>query len=484
MTKPDPIQEIDEAKFPRLPILLVDDEAEFLLSESVTLNSAGITHTVECQDSRDVMSLLSKQEFQGILMDMSMPHLSGWKLLPQIVENYPNIPVVVITAIDEVETAVQSMKTGAFDYLVKPVDDSRLVATTRRAIELREIRDENVLLKRSLLSGKLEHPEAFSAIVTRSSKMRSIFQYLEAISRTPLPVLITGDTGVGKELIARALHALSGRKGDLVPVNVAGVDDNLFSDTLFGHKRGGFTGADRDRKGLIEQASGGSLFLDEIGDLGVESQVKRLRLLQEGKYYPIGADVPKLTDARFIVAANRNLDSMQQKGEFRKDLYYRLRAHHIHIPPLTERKEDIPLLTEHFLEKAAVALGKKKPTPPRELLTLLENYHFPGNIRELEGMIYDAVSQHKSGVLSMESLRGKTAPPTSAQVSSQSDESQYPHTQDQRTKFTDQTPTLKEAEQLLIAEPLKRSNEIQTMAAKMLGMTRRALTTPLTRTRQ
>ncbi len=484
MIKPNPVQEINQAKFPRLPILLVDDEAQFLLSESLTLNSAGITHTVECQDSRDVMPLLSKQDFQGIVIDMSMPHVSGWDLLPQVVENYPDIPIVIITAIDEVETAVQSMKTGAFDYLVKPVDDSRLVSTIKRAIEYRDIRNENALLKQSLLSGKLEHPEAFSALVIRSSKMRSIFQYLEAISRTPLPVLVTGDTGVGKELIAKALHSLSGRKGELVPVNVAGVDDNLFSDTLFGHKRGGFTGADRDRKGLIEQASGGSLFLDEIGDLSVESQVKLLRLLQEGKYYPIGSDVAKLTDARFIVATNRDLESMQRKGEFRKDLFYRLRAHHVHIPALIERKEDIPLLTEHFLERAAIALGKKKPTPPRELFTLLENYHFPGNIRELEGMIFDAVSQHKSGVLSMESLRAKTAPASSGQVSIHSDESQQPETHDQRILFTDQFPTLKEAEQLLITEALKRSNGIQTIAAQMLGMTRRALNNRLSRTRQ
>jgi len=480
---PGAVQAMIPEAFPPLPVLLIDDETQFLLSERLTLASAGIDHIIECQDSREVMPLLSKQVFQAIVMDMSMPHLAGWGLLPQIVANHPDTPVIVITAIDEVETAVQSMKTGAFDYLVKPVDDSRLVATIRRAIELREIRDENVRLKRSLLSGKLEHPEAFSAIVTRNNKMRSIFQYLEAIARTPLPVLITGETGVGKELIAKALHALSGRKGELVPVNVAGVDDNLFSDTLFGHKRGGFTGADRDRKGLIEQATGGSLFLDEIGDLSLESQVKLLRLLQEGKYYPIGSDVVKLTDARFIVATNLDLDSMQQKGQFRKDLYYRLRAHHVHIPALRDRKDDIPLLVEHLLEKAAVTLGKKKPTPPRELFTLLENYPFAGNIRELEGLIFDAVSQHKGGVLSMESIRAKTVQGASSDSPSGADGSQQSQVHDQRIIFTDQIPTLKEAEQQLIAEALKRSNGLQTIAAQMLGMTRRALNNRLSRSR-
>jgi DNA-binding NtrC family response regulator len=478
-----PIQAMNPEEFPALPVLLVDDEAQFLLSERLTLASAGMNHVVECQDSREVMSLLLKQDFQVIVMDMSMPHLTGWDLLPQIVANHPHIPVIIITAIDEVETAVQSMKTGAFDYLVKPVDDSRLVTAIRRAVELREIRDENARLKRSLLSGNLEHPEAFCAIVTRNNKMRAIFQYLEAIARTPLPVLITGETGVGKELIAKAIHALSGRKGDLVPVNVAGVDDNLFSDTLFGHKRGGFTGADRDRKGIIEQAAGGSLFLDEIADLSLESQVKLLRLLQEGKYYAIGSDVVKYTDARFIVATNGDLDSMQRKGQFRKDLYYRLRAHHVHVPALRERKDDIPVLVEHLLEKAASTLGKKKPTPPRELFTLLENYHFAGNIRELEGMIFDAVSQHKGGVLSMESIRAETAPASCSEVSIGVNEPLHPETHDQRIIFTDQIPTLKEAEQLLIAEALKRSDGIQTIAAQMLGMTRRALNNRLSRSR-
>jgi DNA-binding NtrC family response regulator len=412
-----------------------------------------------------------------------MPHLTGWNLLPQIVANHPQIPVVVITAIDEVDTAVQSMKIGAFDYLVKPVDDSRLVTTIRRAMELREIRDENVRLKRALLSDQLEHPEAFSTIVTRNNKMRSVFQYLEAIARTPLPVLITGETGVGKELIAKSIHTLSGRKGELVPVNVAGVDDNLFSDTLFGHKRGGFTGADRDRKGLIEQAANGSLFLDEIGDLSLESQVKLLRLLQESKYYPIGSDVVKLTDARFIVATNRDLNLMQQKGEFRKDLYYRLRAHHVHIPALRERKDDIPLLVEHLLERAAATLGKKKPTPPQELFALFENYPFGGNIRELEGMIFDAVSQHKGGVLSMESIRAKTAPTTFSEDPSSADEALHPQAHNQRILFTDEIPTLKEAEHLLITEALKRSRGIQSIAAQMLGMTRRALNNRLSRSR-
>ena len=462
---------MNQAKYPPLPVLLVDDEEQFLLSASFTLASAGINNLVECRDGRKVMGLLSGRRFEVVVLDILMPHISGSELLPEIVREHPDTPVIMVTAVDELETAVECMKSGAFDYLVKPVDEDRLVTSVRRAIDFREMRDENALLKQYLLSDKLEHPEAFSDIVTRNNRMRSIFQYVEAIAGTSLPVLITGETGVGKELIAKAIHRLSGRKGQFVPVNVAGVDDNLFSDTLFGHKRGAFTGADRDRKGLIERASGGTLFLDEIGDLSLESQVKLLRLLQEGKYYPLGSDVPKMTDARIVVATNKDIEKMQQEGQFRKDLYYRLRAHHIHIPPLRERPEDIPLLVEHFLQKAAKTLGKRKPTPPRELCTLLSTYHFPGNIRELEGMIFDAVSRHKSGVLSLESFKEKILPGTSARKV----------VQGEKIIFAEELPTLKEAEQMLISEALRRSGGNQTIAARMLGLSRRALNNRLRR---
>jgi DNA-binding NtrC family response regulator len=465
----------------------VDDEQQFLLTASFTLSADGINNIVQCQDSRDVMSLLSKQDFTVIVLDMKMPHLSGWELLPMIVQDFPDIPVIIITAIDEVETAVECMKKGAFNYIVKAVDNDRLVTTIRHAIEMKEVRNENALLKRYLLSDKLEHPEAFSAMVTQNNTMRSIFQYVEAIAKTSMPVLITGETGVGKELIARAIYELSGRRGEFVPVNVAGLDDTLFSDTLFGHKRGAFTSAEKDRQGLIEQASGGTLFFDEIGDLGLESQVKLLRLLQEGKYYPLGSDVPKLSDARIIVATNRDIASMQEREAFRKDLYYRLQTHHLHLPPLRERREDIPLLIEHFLEKAAKELGKKKPTPPRELSTLLGTYHFPGNIRELEAMIFDAVSRHKSGVLSMQSFKEKIGYRQSTHQIVQTEgvvaQESIPMEEEKSILFPDQLPTLKEAEQILIAEALKRSDGNQTIAAQILGLSRRALSNRLSRTK-
>ena len=242
-------------------------------------------------------------------------------------------------------------------------------------------------------------------MVTGNKKMRAIFQYVEVVAGTRQPIMITGETGVGKELVARAIHQLSGRKGDYVALNVAGLDDMMFSDTLFGHKKGAFTGADQAREGFIARAAGGTLFLDEIGDLNESSQIKLLRLLQEHEYYPVGSDIVSKSDARIVLATNRDLQKMIAAGKFRNDLYYRLCAHQIHIPPLRERLDDIPQLLDHFLATSAAMVNKKKPTPPPELAVLLSIYQFPGNMRELEALVFDAVARHASGILSMESFR-------------------------------------------------------------------------------
>lgn len=473
-----------ESLFPDKPVLLVDDEVQFLLSAEFALNSSGITNTLTCSDSREVMSMLAEKPVSIIALDMTMPHIKGWELLPKIVAEYPEIPVIIVTAINEVDMAVESMRNGAFDYLVKPVDDTRLITTLKRAIELKSVREENRLLKQYFLTDKLEYPEAFSDIITANPKMRNIFQYIEAVASSPLPILITGDTGVGKELVAQSIHEISRRKGEFVPLNIAGVDDHLFSDTLFGHKRGSFTGADRDRKGLIEQAAGGTLFLDEIGDLEFESQVKMLRLIQDGTYFPIGSDVAKLSDARILVATNVDLNEMQRTGKFRKDLFYRIQAHHIHVPPLQERREDIPLLLEHFLDKAARILNKKRPTAPKELIPLLRNYTFPGNIREMEGMIFDAVSRHKSGILSMESFKEKINFHDDHPVYTEADLSTVAQINPEAIHIPPNFPTFKEMEHVLIEEALKRAEGNQTIAAQLLGITRRALNNRLSRSRK
>jgi len=461
-----------ESVYPEFPVILVDDEEQALDSFEIALRSANMNHFVRVQDSRDVMPTLSGREVEVMLLDLRMPHVSGEELLLKVNSDFPEIPVIIITGANDVETAVKCMKHGAFDYMVKPVEKSRLVSGVRRALELRELQKENRLLKAHVLFDKLQHPEAFSEIVTNSAGMRSIFQYVEAISKSPRPVLITGETGVGKELVAKAVHALSHREGDFVPVNVAGLDDNIFSDTLFGHKKGAFTGAEQARSGLIEQASGGTLFLDEIGDLSAPSQVKLLRLLQDGDFFPLGSDVAKGSNARIIVATNQDLDRLKSSGRFRKDLYYRLCDHHIHVPPLRERLEDLTILVEHFLEKASETLDKKKPTPPDELTTLLSTYHFPGNIRELESMVFNAVSSHKFGKLSMESFKSHIY---QKHPSFETESKQLLKEKKVLLSFSEQLPTLKQTEQLLIDEAMKRADGNQSIAALSLGITRQAL---------
>jgi len=458
--------------YPEFPVILVDDEEQALDSFEIALRSAKMNHFIRCQDSRDVMSTLSNREVEVMLLDLRMPHVSGEELLLKINSKFPEIPVIIITGENDVETAVKCMKHGAFDYMVKPVEKSRLVSGVRRALELRELQKENRLLKAHVLSDKLEHPDAFSEIVTNSASMRSIFQYVEAISKSPRAVLITGETGVGKELVAKAIHVLSHREGDFVPVNVAGLDDNVFADTLFGHKKGAFTGADQARSGLIEQASGGTLFLDEIGDLSSPSQVKLLRLLQDGDFFPIGSDVAKSSNARIIVATNQDLDELKSSGKFRKDLYYRLCDHHVHVPPLRDRLEDLNILVEHFLTKASKTLDKKKPTSPDELSVLLSTYHFPGNIRELESMVFNAVSSHKSGKLSMESFKSHIY---QKHPSLETESKELLKEKKILISFFEQLPTLKQAEQFLIDEAMKRADGNQSIAALSLGITRQAL---------
>ena len=458
--------------YPGFPVMLVDDEAQALDSFEIALRSANMNHFIRCQESRDVMPMLSHQEIEVMLLDLRMPHLSGEALLPLITADFPEIPVIVITGANDVDTAVTCMKHGAFDYMVKPVEKRRLIGVVRRAMELRELQRENRLLKAHVLSDKLEHPYAFSEIVTNSASMRSIFQYVEAISRSPRPVLITGETGVGKELIAKAVHALSDRNGDFIPINVAGLDDNVFADTLFGHKKGAFTGANQARSGLIEKASGGTLFLDEIGDLSPSSQIKLLRLLQDGDFFPLGSDVAKGSNARIIVATNQDLDGLKSSGKFRKDLYYRLCDHHIHIPALRERLEDVPILVEHFLEKASETLGKKRPTPPDELSILLSTYHYPGNIRELESMVFDAVSSHESGKISMDRFKSHIY---QKQPGFEPPSNKILQEKKALISFSERLPTLKQAEQHLIDEAMKRANDNQSIAALSLGITRQAL---------
>ena len=469
---------MNPSKFPSFPVLAVDDEEQVLLGFETALNLYGINNIICCSDSREILPLLSEKEVSTILLDLSMPYISGEELLKTVSQQYPEIPVIIITGTNEVETAVKCMKDGAFDYIVKPVEKNRLVSAVKRAIELTDLKRENILLRQRLHSEKLEYPEAFSHIITQNTVMLSIFRYIETIARTYKPVLITGETGVGKELIVKALHILGGSKRPLVSVNVAGLDDHMFSDTLFGHIKGAYTGADETRGGLLKQASGGILFLDEIGDLSNASQIKLLRILQFGEYIPLGSDFVERSNARIIVVTNRDIESLQKSGMFRKDLYYRLNNHHVHLPALRARMDDIPLLLDHFLEKASEELGKKKPTPPRELINLLATYSFPGNIRELESMVFEAVSSHTQRMLSMDVFKSRVHHDRPVQET-ESDTTSYDEIPP--IIVSENFPTLQEATDYLITDALNRANGNQTIAAQLLGMSRSTLSKRLKR---
>ena len=456
--------------YPSFGVLLVDDEPDWLYSMSIALERSGISNILTCGDSRKVLQMLSDHTVGVVLLDLNMPHLPGEELLARITEEHPEVTVIIVSGMNQLETAVACMRGGAFDYYVKTAEEGRIVKGVQRAVREQELQLENRELRQRFLNDRLEHPEAFSSIVTGDKGMRSIFQYVEAVAASSQPILVTGESGVGKELVVAAIHRLSRRKGELVAVNVAGLDDSMVADTLFGHVRGAFTGAGEARSGMVEQARQGTLFLDEIGDLSLQSQVKLLRLLQEGEYYQIGSDRPRRSTARIVVATHRDLAARQEAGEFRKDLYYRLRAHHIQIPPLRMRKGDIPLLLDRFLEMAAKEFGKRKPTIPKELPVLLSTYHFPGNVRELKAMVFDAVSLHQGGVLSMEAfLRAIGERPVEVPAEQSTEPSGNPFFPLERL------PGFTEAIDLLIAEAIRRADGNQSIAARLLGVSQPTL---------
>lgn len=462
---------MSEEPYPWAPILLVDDEAAWLRGLGLALSRAlGINNQILCPDSREVLTLLASREVSLVILDVTMPYLSGEELLVRIGEEYPQLPVIMLTGRNEVDIAVRCTRLGAVDYLIKTDKEERLLSGVRRVLEQGQLQRENQRLQELLLQRRELRREAFRSFDTISPKMEAIFRYADAISVSSEPVLITGESGTGKELIAQAIHRLSCPKGPMVAVNVAGLDDQVFADTLFGHLRGAYTGAQEARKGMIEEAAGGVLFLDEIGELSAASQIKLLRLLQEGEYFPLGSDQPRKLKARLVFATNLDLEQQQAQGRFRKDLYFRLRSHRLTMPPLRERSEDLPIMLARLLQDAAAAMGKKVPTAPPELVPLLRNYPFPGNIRELRAMVYDAVSQHSAGILALRTFKeqmqhgGLVGSATPAAASAES------------SLFRGRPlPTIKEVVAELIAEALKRSEGNQSLAARMLGISPPAL---------
>lgn len=455
--------------YPDFPILLVDDEHAWLRSLRISLaRMADINNVVTCDNSREVIKYLEQMDIGLILLDLTMPYLSGEEVLRFISEHYPEIKVIIVTGMNQVETAVRCMKQGAFDYLIKTSEEERIINTIKHAIRMIEMQRENREISRSFFSEALLAPEAFSDIITASPLMHSIFRYLEAVVKSSHPLLITGESGVGKGLIAQAVHKLSRCKGDFITVNVGGLDDTMFADTLFGHMKGAFTGADQARSGLIEKATGGTLFLDEIGDLSSLSQLKLLQLLQEGDYYPLGSDQPKRLKARIITSTHQNLESKLEKGQFRKDLYYRLKHHHVHVPALRERREDITALFYHFINVASKDISKLKPRVSHEILPMLNTYNFPGNVRELKAIIFDAIARCSGDILEPKHfalLNKKDLKPKADKMFSAIE----------LFDSVNELPTISETLRLLIQTAMKRTKGNQSEAARLLGISQPAL---------
>ncbi len=455
----------------RQAILLVDDDTDFQNELRRMLLANGLVNVETAVNGVSALERLDRGSIGLLLLDMVMPGLSGSELLGIIGERYPMVPVIMITAVGDLISIINCIKMGAFDYLTKPLDTGRLYASVTKALKFSELNSQNRQLRNYLQGESLSSPEIFADILTVNSRMKSIFKLVETIAVTPHPVLISGETGVGKELLAKAVHAASGLCGEFVPVNVAGLDDVMFSDTFFGHKKGAFTGAAESREGLIKKAHGGTLFLDEIGDLSKESQKALLRLLQEKEYYRLGSDILYHSNARIVAASNRDLKPMINSGAFRNDLYHRLATHEILIPPLQERREDIPLLAAHFARTAAASLGKEPPAIVSDVRMALQADDFPGNIRELRNRISNAVACNNSGVLTMEDFpelknRSKQAKGI-VRISGDRDFTLH-------AAFKT-FPTIEEMEHLLVQEALKISEGNKLMAAELLGISRPTL---------
>ena len=457
-------------------ILVVEDERYVRESLTAYLDDIGY-RVLSAENGQIGLEQFRSQQPDIVMTDLRMPVMDGFALVEAIAAESEFTPVVVVSGVGEVNEAVRAMRLGAWDYLSKPiVNFDELQIMLERSLERARTKYELERLRRHLVAGTLDNETAFGSIVTTSARMRSIFLYLESVAPSRQPVLISGETGTGKELIARAVHSLSGVGGPFVAINLAGLDDSIFSDTLFGHLRGAFTGADSVREGLIRQASGGTLFLDEIGDLTPGSQVKLLRLLQEGEYLPLGADKVIRSEARIVAATHSDLKLKMEQGAFRPDLYYRLCNHRVELPPLRDRPEDLPLLTAHFMEKAAARLGKPLPVAPPELNCYLSAYRFPGNIRELESIIHDAVARSFSRILSLESIVAAIDGGLRTHVSPLPATGHCPV-----CPFAEKFPTLKGAEDLLVSEALRLADNNQRLAAAYLGITRQALNKRLSR---
>jgi DNA-binding NtrC family response regulator len=469
--------------FSSYPIMLIDDEPEALTLMKSFLTLEGFREVVTFENSQLALDSFKTVDYALVITDLSMPQIHGGDLLVLFAEQKPHVPVVVITAESGVETAIECMKRGVIDYLTKPLSTTRFVASVKRALELRRLSENLMLLDNSSKVESDSRLPQIPSIITQDPEMKKLLLYIDVVAKSRQPVLIYGETGVGKELAAQAVHTLSGMTGSFISINIAGLDDQMFSDTLFGHKRGAYTGALHDRDGLIMKAANGTIFLDEIGDMNELSQIKLLRLLQENEYYQLGSDNPLKSDARLVVATNKNLLHEVNQGKFRKDLYYRLCTHQVVIPPLHKRTSDIPLLFDHYINKSAKALGKGKLTYRKELIDYIVTYEFPGNIRELQAIAHDFVSRTTTSWLSLTLLKEIIARNQSQDHHGDDHANGMGYPEEGGITFAS-FPTLKFAENLLIEKALEIAKNNQGTAARMLGITRQALNNRMSRAKE
>jgi two-component system response regulator PilR (NtrC family) len=442
-------------------ILVVDDERSMREMLQIVLRREGY-EVLLAENGKAAIELLEREPVDILISDIKMPDISGVDVLRAAKNVDQDILGIMITAFASTETAVEAMRLGACDYLSKPFDIDLLKMKVREKIENRHLRQENLLLKRTL---GLSHQ--FSNIIGRSESMLAVFKMIETVARTNSTILLTGESGTGKGLVAQAVHFHSLRRDKpMVSLNCGAMPENLLESELFGHMRGAFTGADSNKKGLLEVAERGSVFLDEIGEMSGVMQVKLLRVLQERRFRRVGGLEEMQADIRVIAATNQDLPRLIAEGRFREDLFYRINVIPISLPPLRERREDIALLAEHFLGKYNEQMGKEIAAISRQALELLRQYDWPGNIRELENVMERAVALEPTPTILPDSLptiiRGNNA------------QAPLPTSEALPAAGFDLEAHVKEIERGYIAEALKKAGGVQVKAAELLGMSFRS----------
>lgn len=441
-------------------ILLIDDEKNYLLVLEALLVDAG--YTVTClNDPESALAFLEESEVDVVVTDMKMPKISGREVLEQVRKNYPHMPVLIMTAFGTIESAVEVMKFGAFDYITKPFSNDELLLSLQNAAELARVRR-----RYRLLHENLEERYGLHQIIGRSKGIRSILSMVDRAAPSKSSVLISGESGTGKELVARAIHFASPRKnGPFVSVNCMALNPGVLESELFGHEKGSFTGAVAMRRGRFEMADGGTLFLDEIGELSHDMQVKLLRVLQERKFERVGGSEEIEVDIRVVTATNKDLLAEVERGNFREDLYYRLNVVHLILPPLRERREDIPLLAAHFAEKMVRENGLAPKVFTPEALDFLCGYEWPGNIRQLENAVERCMVMVPGDRIEVADL-----PPEI-----RDEDTQLKSAVDLLPVELNLADTLDKLEAALVRRALARADFVQVKAAESLGVSKSLL---------